>query len=53
MAKDSLLMPKFEFLRAIAVGRVEVVDSMAVGLSQLIKKYPADESRLCYHILRH
>lgn len=52
-AKDSLLMPKFEFLRAIAVGRVEVVDSMAVGLSQLIKKYPADEiAPLATNILR-
>jgi tetratricopeptide (TPR) repeat protein len=52
-ANDSLLMPKFEFLRAISVGRVEVIDSMAVGLSQLVEKYPSDElSPMAIAILR-
>ncbi len=42
-AQDSLIMPKFEFLRAIAVGRVESVDSMAVSLTRLVQAYPNDE----------
>lgn len=37
---DTALIPRFEFLRAIAVGRLEVVDSMAVSLDKLIKEYP-------------
>lgn len=52
-ANDSIIMPKFEFLRAIAVGRVQAVDSMAVSLSNLINRYPEDEvSPLATSILR-
>jgi tetratricopeptide (TPR) repeat protein len=52
-SQDSIIMPKFEFLRAIAVGRIQTVDSMAVSLSQLIAKYPDDEvSPLATTILR-
>ena len=39
-AEDTLLMPRFEFLDAIAVGNIYVVDSMAYSLYRLIQKYP-------------
>lgn len=39
-ASDTALMPRFEFLRAVAAGRLEVIDSMAVNLDYLIKKWP-------------
>lgn len=42
-ASDSLVMPKFEFLRAVAMGRVESLDSLATGLSSLVDRYPKDE----------
>ena len=37
---DTLLMPRFEFLDAIAAGNIYVVDSMAYSLYRLIQKYP-------------
>lgn len=37
---DTLLMPRFEFLDAISVGQLEVVDSMAYALYRLVQKYP-------------
>ncbi|MBR4837404.1 MAG: tetratricopeptide repeat protein [Bacteroidales bacterium] len=37
---DTLYMPRFEFLNAISLGYVEVVDSMAYALYRLIQKYP-------------
>lgn len=37
---DTLYMPRFEFLNAISMGYVEVVDSMAYSLLRLIQKYP-------------
>lgn len=39
-AEDVELIPRFDFLRAIAKGRIEVIDSMAVALEQLVKQYP-------------
>ena len=39
-ADDTLFMPRFEFLNAISLGYVEVVDSMAYSLLNLIKTYP-------------
>ena len=39
-AGDTLYMPRFEFLNAVSLGYVEVVDSMAYSLLRLIKKYP-------------
>ena len=39
-ADDTLLMPRFEFLDAISVGQLEVVDSMAYALYRLVQKYP-------------
>ncbi len=37
---DTLYMPRFEFLNAISLGYVEVVDSMAYSLLRLIQTYP-------------
>lgn len=39
-ADDTLYMPRFEFLNAISLGYVEVVDSMAYSLLNLLQKYP-------------
>ncbi len=39
-ANDTMLMPRFEFLRAIAAGRLQTIDSLALGLSNITKKYP-------------
>ena len=39
-AEDTLYMPRFEFLNAVSLGYVEVVDSMAYSLLRLIQKYP-------------
>ncbi len=36
------LMPRFEFLRAMSIGNLEVVDSLAVNLQRLVKTYPHD-----------
>jgi len=37
-----VLMPRFEYLRALAIGNLEVVDSLAVNLQRLVKAYPRD-----------
>ncbi len=37
---DTLLMPRFEFLDAIAAGDIYSVDSMAYALYRLVQKYP-------------
>lgn len=39
-ADDTLYMPRFEFLNAVSLGYVEVVDSMAYSLLRLVQKYP-------------
>lgn len=38
--EDTLLMPRFEFLEAISIGQLDVVDSMAYALYRLVQKYP-------------
>jgi hypothetical protein len=40
---DSVLMPKFMFLRALAIGKVETPDSLYVALDSLINAYPKSE----------
>ncbi len=37
---DTALMPRFEFLDAISIGYLEVVDSMAYALYRLVSNYP-------------
>jgi hypothetical protein len=39
-ANDTMLMPRFEFLRAIAAGRLQTIDSLVIGLDSLTKTYP-------------
>ncbi len=39
-SNDTVLMPRFEFLDAISVGQLEVVDSMAYALYRLVQTYP-------------
>ena len=44
-ANDTLLMPRFEFLDAVAIGYTDVVDSMAYALYRLVQKYPESSIR--------
>ena len=37
---DTSLMPKFEYLRALSLGKIEVEDSLVVALQGIVKKYP-------------
>ena len=37
---DTLLMPKFDYLRAMALGKIEVVDSLVAGMKQVVRDYP-------------
>ncbi|MCX6304841.1 MAG: tetratricopeptide repeat protein [Bacteroidetes bacterium] len=37
---DSLLMPKFDYMRALALGKIEVVDSLVTAMTKVIKDYP-------------
>ena len=39
-ANDTVIMPRFEFLDAISMGHLEVVDSMAYALYRLVQNYP-------------
>lgn len=42
---DSLLMPRFDYLRALALGKIEIVDSLVVAISKVIKEYPKSDIR--------
>lgn len=42
---DSVLMPKFEYLRALAIGKIEVVDSLITSMQKIIATYPKSEVR--------
>jgi tetratricopeptide (TPR) repeat protein len=37
------ILAKFEYLRALSIGKIEVVDSLQVALEELVKKYPESE----------
>ncbi|MCX6259202.1 MAG: tetratricopeptide repeat protein, partial [Bacteroidia bacterium] len=37
---DSLLMPKFDYMRALALGKIEVVDSLVTAMNKVIRDYP-------------
>ena len=37
------ILAKFEYLRALSIGKIEVVDSLQVALEELVKKYPDSE----------
>jgi hypothetical protein len=38
---DTTLVPKFMYLRAISIGKVNVPDSMYVAINELIQQYPS------------
>ncbi len=40
---DSVLIPKFEYIRALSIGRIEIIDSLLVGMQKIVKKYPQSE----------
>lgn len=40
---DTSLIPRFEYLRAMSLGKVEVVDSMVTALQGIVNKYPKHE----------
>jgi len=40
---DPLLVPKFEYLRAISLAKTEGIDSMIVQLEHIVKNYPDNE----------
>lgn len=42
---DTALIPKFEYLRALAIGKIEVVDSLITSMQKIIKDYPKSEVR--------
>lgn len=41
--QDMELSPKFDFLRALSLGKVEVADSLIYSLERIIRKYPDHE----------
>lgn len=40
---DSILIPKFEYIRALSIGKIEVIDSLFVNMQNLVQKYPQSE----------
>ncbi len=40
---DSVLIPKFEYIRALSIGRIEVIDSLLVNMQKIVRKYPQSE----------
>ncbi len=48
------ILSKFEYLRALSLGKIEVVDSLQVALEQLVAKYPDSEvTPLAQNILNY
>lgn len=41
--EPAFILPKFEYLRALALGKTDVTDSLKVALKQLVSKYPDSE----------
>lgn len=40
---DSILIPKFEYIRALSIGRIEEIDSLLINMRRIIAKYPSSE----------
>jgi tetratricopeptide (TPR) repeat protein len=40
---DTALIPRFDYLRALSLGKIEVEDSLVVALQGIIKKYPKSQ----------
>lgn len=41
--QDTSLLPRFEYLRALSLGKVEVVDTLLLALTHIIRTYPKSE----------
>jgi hypothetical protein len=37
---DTALIPRFEYLKALAIGKIEVVDSLVAGMQRVLTRYP-------------
>ena len=37
---DTALIPRFEYLKSLSIGKIEVVDSLVTGMQRIIVKYP-------------
>ncbi len=40
---DKTLLPKFEYLRALSLGKIQSMDDMVASLNSLVKEYPSSE----------
>jgi hypothetical protein len=38
--QDTALIPRFEYLKALSLGKIEVVDSLVFAMQQIVIKYP-------------
>ncbi|MFO7613592.1 MAG: tetratricopeptide repeat protein [Bacteroidales bacterium] len=48
------LAPRFEYLRAVSIGRVDIIDSLVASLQRIILKYPNSEIKtLSQGLLAH
>lgn len=51
---DTAYIPKFQYLRALSIGQVDVQDSMLVALKDLVKAYPKSQvSQLAENIISY
>ena len=37
---DTVLMPRFEYLKALSLGKIEIVDSLVIAMQRIVVKYP-------------
>ena len=42
---DTTLIPRFEYMKALAIGKIEVVDSLVKGMQRIVTKYPKSPVR--------
>jgi len=42
---DTALIPRFEYLKALSIGKIEVVDSLVAGMQRIMTKYPKSPVR--------
>jgi tetratricopeptide (TPR) repeat protein len=40
---SSALIPKFEYLKAVSIGKIDVVDSLVIALRRIVENYPGSE----------
>ena len=38
--RDSIIIPRFEYLKALSLGKIEVIDSLVIAMQRIITKYP-------------